>query len=214
MPTSDSMWAPHNADKRDTWFGAKRAQSNTTTDRAKHSSPRDIASNMKPLDNQEDAPKTPTNIQPPATSGAYQSMWAPHNADKRARWLAQSRPSAEDEPSPTSVRKASLSVFVASEARLLQTALYEALDTSSQEGDIAVHGKPMNTGTALDELEDAPRSAKGFAIRGASAGERVVEDLEESGESRTPRRAKKIKRHTASESAPWGRWEHDHFESM
>ncbi|KAL1702749.1 hypothetical protein EV121DRAFT_281618 [Schizophyllum commune] len=190
MPTSDSMWAPHNADKRDTWFGAKRAESMTTTNQAKPST----THNTKP----EDAPK------PPMTSGAYQSMWAPHNADKRADWLDQRHPSVVEGPSPTSVRKGSQSVFVASEARLLQTAL------------IVAHEKPLDTktlprGSSLDKSEDAPNLAKGLTIRGANAGEKVVE---ESGEPRTPRRAKKIKRHTASESAPCGRWDHEQFKSM
>ena len=146
------------------------------------------------------------------TSGAYQSMWAPHNADKRAEWLDQRRPTVVEEPSPTSVRKESMSVFVASEARLLQTALYEALDTSPPGERIdAQETKTLSHGSALDESEDAPNLAKGLTIRGAGAGEKVVE---ESGEPRTPRKAKKIKRHTASESAPWGRWDHDQFKSM
>ncbi|KAI5836242.1 hypothetical protein K523DRAFT_258599 [Schizophyllum commune Tattone D] len=215
MPTSDSMWAPHNADKRDTWFGAKRAGSTTTTDPAKLASPRDTTNNPKPLPDLENAPMT-TCIQPPMTSGAYQSMWAPHNAEKRAEWLDQRRPSVTDEAAPTTVRKESMSVFVASEARLLQTALYEALETSPPGESIVAHEKPLDTttlsyGLALDESEDAPNLAKVLAIRGAGAGEKVVE---ESVEPRTPRRARKIKRHTASESAPWGRWDHDQFESM
>lgn len=150
------------------------------------------------------------------TSGAYQSMWAPHNADKRDEWLDQRRPTVVEAPTTTSVRKESMSVFVASEASLLQTALYEALDTSSPGESIVAHEKPLDTktlshGSALDESEDAPNLAKGLTIRGAGAGEKVVE---ESGEPRTPRRAKKIKRHTASESAPWGRWDHEQFKSM
>ncbi|KAL1672822.1 hypothetical protein EV122DRAFT_283570 [Schizophyllum commune] len=215
MPTSDSMWAPHNADKRDTWFGAERAQSTTTTYRERSATPRDTTRDTKPLSNQEDAPTTPSSSQPPMTSGAYQSMWAPHNADKRAEWLYQRHPSVVEEPTPTTIRKESMSVFVASEARLLQTALYEALDTSPPGERIdAQETKTLCYGSALDGSEDAPNLAKGLAIQGASAGVKAVEDSEESGEPRTPRRAKKIKRHTASESAPWGRWDHDQFESM
>ena len=147
------------------------------------------------------------------TSGAYQSMWAPHNADKRAEWLDQRHPSVVEEPIPTTVRKESMSVFVASEARLPQTALYEALDTPPPGGSIASQEtKTLSHGAALNDSEDAP---KDLAIRGASAnGEKVVEDSEESVQvgPRTPRKAKKIKRHTASESAPWRRWEHDQFD--
>ncbi|KAL1760188.1 hypothetical protein FB107DRAFT_270236 [Schizophyllum commune] len=212
MPTSDSMWAPHNADKRATWFGAKRAGSTTTTDREKSATPRDTTRNTKPLGNQKDAPTTPSSIEPPMTSGAYQSMWAPHNADKRDEWLDQRRPTVVEEPTPPTVRRENMSVFVASEARLLQTALYEALDTPPPGGSIAAQKtKTLSHGSALDESEGALNLAKGLTVRGAGAGEKAVE---ESGEPRTPRRAKKIKRHTASESAPWGKWEHDQFESV